>query len=47
MSSVLRAKELRESGETWFVAGIFDGDGKGFGLADDDDEFAPAGDASV
>lgn len=47
MLRVLRAKKLRESGETLFVAGIFDGDGEGFGLADDDDEFSPAGDAGV
>ena len=30
-----------------FVAGIVDGDGEGFGLADEDDEFASAGDAGV
>lgn len=47
MSSVLGAKELRKSGETSFATGVLNGDGEGFGLADDDDEFAPAGDAGV
>ena len=38
---------MKEAGETLFVAGVLDGEGEGFGLADDDDEFASAGDAGV
>lgn len=38
---------MGEAGETLFVAGVLDGDGECFGLADEDDEFAAAGDAGV
>ena len=47
MSSVFGAEELWEAGETLFVADVLDGDGEGFGLADENDEFASAGDAGV
>ena len=47
MSCVFGMKELWEAGETLFVADVLDSDGEGFGLADEDDEFASAGDASV
>lgn len=47
VSCVFGAKELGEAGETLFIADIFNGDGEGFGLADEDDEFAAAGDAGV
>lgn len=47
MSIVFGAEELGEAGETLFVADVLDGDGEGFGLADEDDEFASAGDAGI